>query len=710
MPDYLLEIGTEELPAEFVSSALKQWDSLIPKQLEEEFLKPQNIKIYATPRRLAVLIEGLPERQSDRQEEIKGPPVSAAYAEGKPTAALEGFLRKQSAALEDVSIQQTDKGGFVFLIKNIAGQTSEQILPRLSVNWISQLQGKRFMRWGDGELRFPRPIRWLLALLDQDILPLELVNGSNTIKSDRLSYGHRILHLEPVTISSPSDYLSELRKAYVEPDSLERRRLILEQIDAAAAQTLGAKAQISDELLEEVINLVEYPTAIVGEFEAEFLHLPVEVITTVMVTHQRYFPVKKDGQLLANFITISNGDPAKKDIISQGNARVIRARLADAQFFFQADRDEPLESYLPQLESVTFQEELGNMRSKVDRIIDIAQEICAQLSLSKQQQNEVESAALLCKADLVTQMVYEFPELQGIMGRTYAISSGESEQVAQAILEHYLPRTADDQLPQSLPGQIVGIADRLDTLVSIFGIEQIPTGSSDPFALRRSANAIINVIWSAQLPINLAQLITESATDFVNAHPQRQSPQTNVNKFFLARLKALLQDDLKIDYDLVDALLAENILENRALSNLLDLRKRAHFLQSLRDNNQLEQIYETINRSARLASKGSLEYSILDPQGLIKSELFEKSSEQRFYNALLDLLPKTQAALKDNNYQLLVEGLITIAPIVSDFFDGEDSVLVIAEDLAVRENRLNLLSILRNHCHVLADFGAIVKG
>ncbi len=708
MSDYIFEIGTEELPAEFVTSAIKQWESLIPKQLEEEFLKLQSLKIYATPRRLAVLIEGLPESQGERQEEIKGPPITAAYNNGKPTAALEGFLRKQSSSLEEVSIKETGKGSFVFLIKNIVGQTSRQILPRLSKSWITELDGKRFMRWGDGDLRFPRPIRWLLALLDGDVLPFDLVNGSGKITSDRFSYGHRILHPNKVIIPSPSHYLENLRKANVEPDPLERRNLILEQIKSAA-DGLGAEAEIPVELLEEVINLVEYPTAITGDFESEFLHLPVEVITTVMVTHQRYFPVKKQGQLLPNFITISNGDPTKKSIISQGNTRVIRARLADAQFFFQADRDDPLESYLPQLEAVTFQEELGTMRSKVDRIIDIVQIICDQLELFGDQRNEIENAALLCKADLVTQMVYEFPELQGIMGRTYALSSGESPVVAQAILEHYLPRTADDQLPQSLAGQIVSIADRLDTLVSIFGIELIPTGSSDPFALRRSANAIINIILSAQLPINLAQLIGQSAVDFAHAHPQRQSPQHNVNRFFLQRLNAYLRDDLKIDYDLVDALLSENLLQTRVLSNLLDLRERAHFLQSIRKNGQLQQIHETINRSARLASKGSLEYSVLDPQELIKSELFEKSSENNLYNALLDLLPKTQSAINNGKYQLLIDGLITIAPVVSDFFDGEESVLVIAEDLSIRNNRLNMLGILRNHCYLLADFAAIVK-
>jgi len=711
MSDYLLEIGTEELPAEFVTQALKQWESRILKQLEEEFISPKKLKVYGTPRRLAILIEGLPLEQPNREEEIKGPPATTAFVEGKATPALEGFARKQGVKLEDIFVRDTEKGAFVFLKKKIAARTTKEILPELSKRWITELEGKRFMRWGDGDLRFPRPIRWLLALLDEEILPLELVNGSTLLKSDRLSYGHRILHPEPISVPSPSAYVSTLRSVFVEPDPLERRRTILEQIEKAA-QNLAGVAEISPDLLDEVINLVEYPTAIIGEFEAEFLHLPIEVITTVMVTHQRYFPVKKDGQLLANFITISNGAPTKAAIISQGNARVIRARLADAQFFYQADCDEPLESYLPQLETVTFQEELGTMRDKVDRIMDIAQLIATQLELSPEQRNEIDSTALLCKADLVTQMVYEFPELQGIMGHTYALVSGESPNVAQGILEHYLPRTAEDKLPQSLTGQVVGIADRLDTLVSIFGIGLVPTGSSDPFALRRLANAIIHIIWSAQLPINLWELINQSLTDFLNAHPERESPLENLQVFLLQRLQTLLQDDLGIDYDLVNAVLGENALDYtiRALENLLDLRERAQFLQTIRNNGQLEQIYETVNRSARLANKGSLDYSVLNPQEIIQPHLFEKFSEQSFYNALLELLPETQTAQQKCDYQLLVNGLVKISPTVSAFFDGEDSVLVIAEDLALRHNRLNLLGLLRNHCRVLADFNAIVKG
>ena len=714
MANFLLEVGTEELPADFVSSAIAQWQTKIPASLSAQFLSPANLEYYGTPRRLAVLIKDIPERQADREEEIKGPPVRAAFKDGQPTKAAEGFARKQGVSLDDLEIRDTDKGEFVFIQKQIAGRQTKEILQELCPQWITGLEGKRFMRWGDGDLRFPRPIRWLVALWNSEVLPIELVNGSETIQSDRTSRGHRVLHPEAIAISKATDYVEVMNSISVEVNSQARKAKIEAGI-LAEAEAVNGKAEIYPDLLEEVVDLVEYPTAVVGEFDADFLKLPTEVITTVMVSHQRYFPVHKkdeDGALLPNFITISNGDPQKKEVIAEGNGRVIRARLADAQFFYQADCDEHLDTDLPELENVTFQEDLGSMRDKVDRIIDTAKIIAEQLDVSEEEQNEIESTALLCKADLVTQMVYEFPELQGVMGEKYAVVSGESPTVAKGILEHYLPKGADDIMPSTLNGQVVGIADRLDTLVGIFGIGLIPTGSSDPFALRRAANGIVNVTWSADLPLDLSQLLQQSAADFVSAQSDRESPLTALQEFFVQRIRTLLQDEKNIDYDLVNAVVGDNDAEyaERALKDLLDVRDRALFLQSTRDNGKLDEIYETINRSARLASKGDLDTQTLDPQGLIDPELFEESSEQEFYQALVDLLSQTEAAQQERNYQLLVDGLAQIAPIVSNFFDGENSVLVMAENPNVKRNRLNLLGLLRNHARVLADFGSIVKG
>ncbi|MEA5512382.1 glycine--tRNA ligase subunit beta [Crocosphaera sp. UHCC 0190] len=709
---FLLEVGTEELPADFVDGAIAQWQQRIPVSLQEHFLEPDSIKVYGTPRRLAVLIAGLPEQQNDRDEIIKGPPAAAAFKEGKPTKAAEGFARKQEVDLKDLEIRPTEKGDFIFIEKKIKGKATKEILQELIPTWINSLEGRRFMRWGDGDLRFSRPIRWLVTLCDDQVLPLEIVNGNSSLASDRLSYGHRILHPDAISLTQASTYVKTLQSAYVEVDKKQRQQIIEKDLKNLGKK-LGGTPEIPADLLAEVINLVEYPTAVAGNFDEEFLSLPTEVIITVMVTHQRYFAVKKsDGSLLPNFITISNGDPQKSKIISQGNERVIRARLADAQFFYTADCDQPLESYLPQLETVTFQEELGTIRDKVDRIMDMAQQIADYLKITPKQREEIESTALLCKADLVTQMVYEFPELQGIMGQKYALVSGESEAVAQGIFDHYLPRGADDIMPQSLTGQVVGLADRLDTLISIFGLGMIPTGSSDPFALRRAANAIINVTWNSQLSINLSQLLFQGCQAFVTSHPDNKSPLEALQTFFIQRIQTLLQDELGIDYDLVNAVIGENDLDytERALQNLLDVRDRAQFLQEIRQNGMLDQIYETVNRSTRLAAKGDLGYTELDPSKVIRPQLFEKTSEQGFYEALVTLVPKTKIAQSDSNYQLLVEGLADIAPTVNEFFDGEDSVLVMDDNPQIRQNRLNLLGILRNHGRVLADFGAVVKG
>jgi glycyl-tRNA synthetase beta chain len=708
---FLLEVGTEELPADFVDGAIAQWKQRIPISLQEHFLNPDSIAVYGTPRRLAVLISGLPEAQKDRDEVIKGPPATAAFKDGKPTKAAEGFARKQEVEIQDLEIRPTEKGDFVFVEKKIKGRVTTEILTELIPTWINGLEGRRFMRWGNGNLRFSRPIRWLVALCDDQILPLEIINEDMTITSDRLSSGHRILHPEPVTIAQASDYVETLLSAYVQVDPTQRQKIIEEDIKKVANELTG-KADIPDDLLTEVINLVEYPTAVAGNFDQEFLKLPKEVITTVMVKHQRYFAVKKsEEELLPNFITIANGDPQKTKIIAQGNERVIRARLADAQFFYTSDCDDPFDSYLPQLENVTFQQELGTMRDKVDRIMDMAQQISEQLEITEKQQEEIESTALLCKADLVTQMVYEFPELQGVMGQKYALVSGESETVAQGIFDHYLPRGADDIMPQSLTGQVVGIADRLDTLISIFGLGMIPTGSSDPFALRRAANAIITVTWDAQLPINLSQLLSQGCEAFVSAHSENNHPLEALQIFFIQRIKTLLEDELGIDYDLVNSVLGEGDAEytERALQNLLDVKDRAQFLQQIRNKGVLDTIYETVNRSTRLAAKGDLEYTELDVSKVVHTHLFEKSSEQGFYDGLVSLLSKTTIAQSDRNYQLLIEGLLDIIPVVSEFFDGEESVLVMAENQKVRQNRLNLLGILRNHGRVLADFGAIVK-
>ncbi|MBE9102475.1 glycine--tRNA ligase subunit beta [Vacuolonema iberomarrocanum] len=716
MATFLLEVGTEELPASFVASAIDQWRSRIPADLKEQFLDPSDIQVYGTPRRLAVVIEGLPERQADREEEVKGPSVKAAFKEGKPTKAAEGFARSRGVSVDDFETRQTEKGEFIFVTLKIPGRPTAELLTELIPPWIFGLEGKRFMRWGDGDQRFSRPVRWLVALLDAEVLPLTMENGAEAVTSDRRSEAHRVLHPDPISIPTASAYLETLRSAFVEPDPAQRRETIESQATAVAAE-VGGVAVIDPDLLEEVTDLVEYPTAVVGRFEPEFLEVPAEVLVMEMESHQRYFPVVKEAgskELLPYFITVSNGDPAKADIIAEGNGRVIRARLSDGRYFFDVDRKKPLEDYLPQLETVTFQEDLGSMRQKVDRIVQIAGHIARQLELAEGDRATIQRAALLCKADLVTQMVGEFPELQGVMGQKYALASNEPSAVADAVFEHYLPRGAADEMPQTLAGQVVGISDRLDTLVGIFSLGMLPTGSSDPFALRRAANAIVSITWDANLGLNLEQLLEQVMADFVAANLLLESKvetlRDQLRAFFLQRVRTLLEER-GIDYDLNNAVLgeADRDYAERALQDLLDVRDRAQFLQSIRENGALDRIYETVNRSARLAKQGDLGFDALDPAPLIQPKLFEKTSEQGFYDSLVKLLPQTQAAQAERDYQKLIDALEAITPTVNNFFDGEDSVLVMADDPDVRRNRLTLLGLLRNHARVLADFGAIVK-
>ncbi len=612
-----------------------------------------------------------------------------------------------------LEIRPTDKGDFVFVKKSIKGQSTADILAEAIPNWIFKLEGKRLMRWSDGDLKFSRPIRWLVALLDDKVLPIEIENNSEVVKSGKTSRGHRVLHPDNVTISQATDYLSSLNLASVVVDVKARVNTITQQVQEAAKKYNGY-AQIYPDLLEEVVNLVEFPSAVVGNFEPDFLELPPEVITTVMVSHQKYFPVFKSEnskELLPYFITVSNGDPEKSDIIAKGNERVIRARLSDGRYFYENDIKQSLESFLPQLETVTFQEDLGSLRQKVDRICSVAEKISKQLNLDSQQQEYAQRAALLCKADLVSSMVYEFPELQGIMGQKYALNH-EPAAVADAIFEHYLPRGADDILPQTVTGRVVAIADRIDTLVSIFGLGMIPTGSSDPFALRRAATAIVNITWDGDLAINLQQLLAETATEFANTYNKDKVELiASLEDFFLQRIRTLLQEEKHIDYDLVNAVLGENDKEytERALQDLLDVRDRALFLQQIRNNGTLDKIYETVNRSTRLAAQGDLDTQQLDPSSLVQKDLFQKSSEESFYNAVVGLVPQTQAAQQQRNYQQLIAGLTEIAPTVSTFFDGPESVLVMDDNPDIKRNRLYLLGLLRNHARVLADFGAIVK-
>jgi glycyl-tRNA synthetase beta chain len=708
MASFLLEVGTEELPASFIVDALRQWQERIPKHLNEHQLTTSRVNVYGTPRRLALLIEGLPSQQSDRQLELKGPSLSAAFVksdpQGEPTKALLGFVKSKGINLQDIFVKETDKGAFVFANQQIEGRETAAILQELAPSWVTGLEGKRLMRWGNGDLKFPRPIRWLVSLFNSKVLPITLEN----VQSDRISQGHRVLHPRSVIIDTAADYVETLREAFVLVDGKERQKHILTQVHSIV-ELFGGKAEVPNDLLEEVTYLVEFPTAVIGEFEREFLELPQPVIKTEMVSHQRYFPVHSvdhPEQLLPRFITISNGDPDKSRLIAAGNGRVIRARLSDGKFFYDSDRAAPLESFLPLLEKVTFQAQLGSVKEKVERIRTIAKavtEAIANLEITAADSALIDRTAQLAKADLVTQMVKEFPELQGQMGYYYALSSGEPLAVAMGIREHYQPKGAGDALPTSLTGKIIAISDRIDTLVGIFGLGIIPTGSSDPFALRRAATGIVQIAWEGEFNLDLPKLLQAAIAIYAAKNLLSQSSETvleNLYKWFKQRCETILADQ-GIEYDLVNAVMGGEDLTYsiQGLHNLVRIKERAHFLQKSRDEETLGAIYEPIVRASRLAAQGNLDYSAMDVQSVITPSKLVETAEQNLYQAI--------AALPSQpSDQQLMEGIKAIAPLLSKFFED---VLVMSDDQEIRQNRLNLLAIIRNYSRQLADFSAIVK-
>jgi glycyl-tRNA synthetase beta chain len=709
MVAFLLEVGTEELPASFVRSAIAQWQADIPASLMAASLMAETVQVFGTPRRLAVLIDGLPDRQPDRTEDVKGPPVQMAFIDGKPSPAAQGFARKQGVNSDDLVVRETDKGSFVFAMRHISGQPTPEILQDLAPQWIVGLKGERLMRWGSGELKFPRPIRWLVSLWGDRVLPLVLEG----LVADRITQGHRVLHPDPIAISEATTYVKSLQVGCVLPNRQQRMETIRQQV-AQAATSVKGEAEIPADLLEEVTDLVEWPTAVVGAFEAEFLDLPVPVIKSVMVTHQRYFavhPIKETDSLLPYFVTVANGDPAQAEAIAAGNGRVIRARLADGRFFYTEDRKQPLYALVPKLAKVTFEASLGSMLDKVERIQAISSWIADQLGLKDIEKAAIQTVAHLCKADLVTQMVYEFPEMQGIMGRDYALQAGESPEVADGIEQHYWPLGAGDRLPNTLTGQVVGIADRIDSLVGLFSLGKIPSGSSDRFALRRAANSIVQVLWKTQLPLDLLELLDWATRTFETAgenSPVGPSPTlVNLEDFFLQRVQTLLQEERQIDYDLVNAVvgLDSEDLKRRTLQNLNSTLQRATYLQQLRHDGTLAELYPSVNRTARLAVNSELPFDVVVPEEAVNPQWLQEPEEKALFAASQTLYAQGQVAQTAADFVPLVAALLEVAAPVNVFFDA---ILVMDENPDIRRNRLNLLAVLRNNARLLADFGAVV--
>ncbi len=724
MVAYLLEVGCEELPASFVDSALEQWRTGIPASLAEAHLQAEQMQLFGTPRRLAVLLQGLPTQQPDRVLEVKGPPAQVAYQDGRLTPAGEKFAQKQGVDPASLEIRQVGKGSFVFAVQRVRGRPTAAVLQELAPGWITNLSGERLMRWACGDLKFPRPIRWLVSLWDDQVLPLLLPthegNSMSGLVAGRVSRGHRVLGSQRVVLERAESYVRQMQAAGVSPDPAARAA----HIQAEVAKQVQGEAQIPPSLLQEVVQLVEWPTAVLGRFEPEFLRLPVAVIETVMITHQRYFPVRDSRdpeKLLPYFITISNGDPEQSERIAAGNSRVVRARLADARFFYEEDRRIPLAERVERLQAVAFAEGLGSMRDKVERIRHISRLIAAALNLDPQEQALVERTAQLCKADLVTQMVYEFPELQGIMGADYARQDGEPEAVAEGIEQHYWPLGAGEALPTSLTGRVVGWADRLDTLVGMFRLGRIPSGSSDRFALRRAANSLVLVAWEAGWSFDFNSLLQRVVQDYAvrasgpQAFGEVHTLQT-LQEFLAQRIQTLLQEEKRIDYDLVRAVVGdpESVkaedpqkaeLTLRALGNLPLTLLRAEYLQHLRATGELADLYPTLNRCARLAAQGDLDYAVVDPAAAVDPGQLQEAAERELYEACQKVYRLGVEPALRGDLVPLVEALQAAAPQVARFFEA---VLVMDPDPLRRANRLNLLGLLRNQSRLLGDMGAVV--
>ena len=577
--ELLFEIGTEEIPAGFLSKAVGDMEDIIRKSLTEKRIPFAGIKCMATPRRLVLYIAEVAPKQEDQTIEKMGPAKKAAFDEnGNPTKAALGFAKGQGLEIADLETIVTEKGEYLGARKTIAGQPTAALLPEILTNFLMAIPFRKSMRWANYDLRFARPIHWLLALYDGNVVPLKIED----IASGNTSCGHRFMSPEPFAVSGFDDYLNKSRQNYVIADPAERKKLILEEAQKAAAE-VGGKIFYTEDLLDTVSFIVEYPVIVRGSFDEDYLKIPKEVLTTTMISHQKYFPVINDeGKLLPYFIAVSNTKARDLAVVARGNERVLRARLADASFFFEEDRKVPLENRVESLKKVVFHTLLGTSHQKVLRFRKLAVKIAQKVKPAVKK--NVDRAALLAKADLESLMVGEFSELQGIMGREYALLAGENPVIAGAIYEHYLPIVAGGDLPQTDEGAIVGIADKIDTIVGFFGVGLPPTGTADPYALRRQSLGIINIILDKRYPLTLDFLIDESIALFKGT---LKKPADEIKKDVLEFFKGRLQNQLisqGFAYDTVEAVLSEGV------NDVVLALEKIKALQTFRQNPEFEPI------------------------------------------------------------------------------------------------------------------------
>ncbi|MHB1420164.1 MAG: glycine--tRNA ligase subunit beta [Bacillota bacterium] len=688
--DLLLEIGTEEIPARFMEPALSQLKEMAEKKLAELRLEYARIATYGTPRRLTIYIYALDETQKDQVNEVKGPPFSAAYdTQSQPTKAAAGFARSQGVAVEDLIIKKTPTGDYVFAVSRSQGQPAMGVLPSLLISLILGLTFPKPMRWGEGDMRFARPIRWLVALFGSEVVDLELEG----LTSGRLSRGHRFLAPGDISLPSAGDYLEKMEEGFVIANPQVRRHLIWEQIQEVARNHQGLVRK-DEELLDEVTYLLEYPTALCGGFEEKYLQLPREGVITPMREHQRYFPVEDaQGNLLPLFITVRNGNKAGLNRVREGNEKVLRARLADAEFFYREDIEEPLISKVDRLKNIVFQESLGTLYQKVERIRVLVAFLGNRLGVAEELRQRADRAACLAKADLVTNMVYEFPELQGIMGGYYALSSGENGEVAKAVSQHYRPRFAGDTLPENVEGALVSMADKMDNIAGCFALGFLPTGSQDPYALRRQALGICHILLERQWNVSLKEVLTKAYTEYkerIQAKLTGEEFIKETSQFFRQRLENILAE-IGYRYDVIEAVLAVNA------DDPVDVLHRAAAVAEFRQSEGFKALLTGFNRAANLSRNAS--------PWVVEPRVFQEEVEHRLYQALERTKAEAELYFRERKYLSVLSEMANLREPIDRFFEG---VLVMAEDEQVRNNRLAMLKDIATFLASVADLSRIV--
>lgn len=679
--DLLFEIGTEEVPAHVMPGTLAQLKENAEKAFKENRIAFKAVRTLGTPRRTALLVEGLAEKQEDVASENRGPSVKIAFdAEGNPTKAAQGFARGQHIDPKDLVV----KDGYVYAEVHEEGQPTAKLLETLLPELVCGLSFPNNMRWGDLDFKFIRPIRWFVALYGADVIPFELAN----VKSGRTSRGHRFLSQGDFEIADAKSYEKACEANFIIVDQDKRKQMIREQIEAVAKAN-GGQAEITEDLLEEVLYLVEYPTALCGKFEEKYLQLPPEAVITPMRDHQRYFPVKTaEGKLLPLFITVRNGGKEYLETVQHGNERVLRARLADAQFFFDEDRKKSLEEHREKLKTVVFQQGLGTMYEKTERLEKLADFIADAIGADEKAHKHARRAAILSKADLVTGMVTEFTELQGIMGREYAKLDGECEKVAVAIDEHYKPRFAGDSQPQTTAGRIVSLADKIDTIVGTFSLGKIPTGSQDPFALRRQALGLVNMIIEAKYHLSLSAIVAKAMDLYgIEDEKARAKMQQDVADFIRLRLKNVLES---IRYDVVDAVLAD-------VDDIYAVALRAKAVADYVTDADAAAGVQAFVRVANLAKKAA--------SAEVSADLFQTDAERNLFAAYEKASAAVASDVASESYAEAITALAALAAPIDTFFDD---VMVMDKDEKIKNNRLGLLKSIDELVSRIADFTKIV--